>query len=265
MNITLGEYISGDSILHKMDPRVKLILLIILMAALFLFNIYLAFIAYSFLILIMTSISKIKLKSVLKSLKPLYWILLATLFTNPFFHDGNILFSYSVIKITDEGIFIGITMTYRLMILIILSSFLTLTTKPIQMADAVEDLCNPLKFFKINPHIIAMIITLGIRFVPTTIREFEEITKAQKSRGVDFENVNMIQKIKNFIPIIFPLILLTFQRADELSMAMEARCYTENKTRSSRKKLKITNMDYKAIYFVILFIITIVLLQIFAV
>jgi len=265
MNITLGQYIEGDSILHKADPRVKFLLLIILIFSLFFFDIKIAFIAYSLLILTIIYISKIPFKSIIKSLKPIYWILILTLVSNPFFHDGAAIFSYSFFSITREGIIIGITMTYRLMLLIMLSSFLTLTTKTITMADAVEDLLKPLKFIKVNPHTIAIIISLGLRFVPTTIREFNQITKAQKSRGVDFENGNLFTKIKNFIPIIFPLILITFQRADELSMAMEARCYTENKTRAKRNKLKISLVDYKMIFFTFLFIITLIILQNFTI
>jgi len=265
MNITLGQYIEGNSILHKADPRVKFVLLIILIFSLFLFDIKIAFIAYSFLILTIIYISKIPFKSVIKSLKPIYWILILTLVSNPFFHDGTVILSSSFFTVTEEGIIIGLTMTYRLILLILLSSFLTLTTKTITMADAVEDLLKPLKYFKVNPHTIAMIITLGLRFVPTTIREFNQITKAQKSRGVDFENGNLLTKIKNFIPIIFPLILITFQRADELSMAMEARCYTENKTRSKRNKLKISFLDYEIIFFTFLFIITLIILQNFTI
>ncbi|MBP3721693.1 MAG: energy-coupling factor transporter transmembrane protein EcfT [Selenomonadaceae bacterium] len=261
MNITLGQYIDGDSFLHNMDSRVKFILIVILIIALFLFNIYLSLFAYTILTIILIYISKIPLNSVIKSIKPLYWILLLTLLTNPFFHEGKIIFSYSIISVTEEGILIGITMTVRLLLLIILSSLLTFTTKTIVLADAIEDLLKPLKYFKINPHTIAMIVSLGLRFVPTTIKEFEQIVKAQKSRGMDFDDGNLIKKIKNFIPIIFPLILLTFKRAEELSLAMEARCYTENKIRTRRKKLKMTVIDYKAVLFVFLFILTLIILQ----
>lgn len=261
MNITLGQYIEGNSILHKCDPRVKFILLIILIFSLFLLDLKIAFIGYSILILTIIYISKIPFKSMINSLKPIYWIMILTLISNPFFHEGAVIFSYSFFTITKEGIIIGLTMTYRLILLIILSSFLTLTTKTITMADAIEDLLKPLKFFKVNPHTIAIIISLGLRFVPTTIREFNQITKAQKSRGIDFENGNLIKKIKNFIPIIFPLILITFQRADELSMAMEARCYTENKIRSKRNKLKITSTDYKITLCASIFILTLIFFQ----
>lgn len=261
MNITLGQYVPGNSILHKIDPRVKFILLIILILVLFFFDIYIAFIGYTLFASMLIYISKVPFKSVLKSLKPLYWILLITLLTNPFFHEGTVVFYCSFFSISKEGIIIGITMTYRLILLIVLSSFLTLTTKTVEMTDAVESLLSPLKFLNVNPHIIAMIISLGLRFVPTTIREFNQITKAQKSRGVDFESGNLINKVKNFIPIIFPLILLTFKRADELSMAMEARCYTENKARTVRKKLQITFIDYKAMFFTLIFICCLIFLE----
>lgn len=261
MNITLGQYVDGNSLLHKMDPRVKFLLLVVLIISLFIFNIYLSLLTFSLFIFILIYISKIPLKSIIKSLQPVYWILLLTLFTNPFFHEGTVIFSYSIISVTKEGILIGFSMAYRLLLLILLSSFLTLTTKTITMADAIEDLLKPLKYFKINAHTIAMIITLGLRFVPITINEFKQIVKAQKSRGVDFDNGNIIKKINNFIPIIFPLILLAFQRAEELSTAMEARCYTETKSRSKRKKFKITVTDYKAILFTFLFILTLAILQ----
>lgn len=254
MNITLGQYIDGDSLLHKLDARVKFILVVILIIALFLFDIYLSLTAYSVLVFMLIYISGISLKSIIKSLKPIYWILLLTLLTNVFFHEGKIIFSYSLISVTEEGIIIGVTMAFRLLLLILLSSFLTLTTKIIVMLDAVENLLKPLRYLKINPHTIAMIIGLGLHFVPETLKEFEQIVKAQKSRGVDFDNGNLIKKIKNFIPIIFPLILLSFKKAEELSAAMEARCYTENKIRTGRKKFQITSEDYKAMLFTFCFI-----------
>ncbi len=265
MNITLGQYIDGASALHKTDPRIKFVLLAILILSLFIFDFKATLPSYTALILFLAYISEIPLKSLIASLKPIWWILAFTLLFNPFAHEGEILFSVFGISATKEGCITGFVMAYRFALFMLLSSFLTLTTKPIALTDAVEDILKPLKLFKISPHYAAMIMTLAFRFVPTTIREYEQIVKAQKSRGIDFEDIGIFKRIKNMGAIVFPLMLLSFQRADDLSFAMEARCYNENKTRNKRKKWSVKKEDYLAVVFIVLFTLCNLYLQKFTV
>ncbi|MBR3722603.1 MAG: energy-coupling factor transporter transmembrane protein EcfT [Selenomonadaceae bacterium] len=262
MNITLGQYIDGNSVLHKTDPKIKLMLIVPLVFSLFIFDYKVTFPTYTALILFLARISKIPFKSLIISLKPVWWILAFTLLLNPFFHEGEILFSIFKISATKEGAVTGFVMAYRFALFILLSSFLTLTTKTVALTDAVEDILKPLKLVNISPHYAAMTISLAFRFVPTTIHEYEQIVKAQKSRGIYFDEGGIFRRIKNMGAIVFPLMLLTFQRAEDLSFALEARCYNEN--RGKRKQSRMNGNDYLAIAFITVFIICNVFLQFYS-
>ena len=251
--IMLGQFFPGNSILHRLDPRTKIILLFFLMILIFFAD---GAAAYSILIFFTAAIiflSKIPPLTVLKSLKPLSWIILFTLAIHFVSHDGEVLARFFVFKITDAGIEQGILLTLRLVLLIILSSLLTFTTSPIKLTDAMEKILSPLSKFGVPAHELAMMMTIALRFIPTLLEETDKIIKAQKSRGADFETGNIFRRLKNFVPILVPLFLSSFRRADDLAMAMEARCYRGGKGRTHMKILKFGREDYFAGIFVILF------------
>ena len=251
-DITLGQFFPGNSILHKLDPRTKIISLFVMMIIIFV-----ADGAFAYLFLTLTTatlifLSKIPPLTVLKSLKPLSWIILFTLLIHLISHDGEILAEVFIFKITVEGLRSGILISLRLVLLIILSSLLTFTTSPIKLTDAMEKILSPLKKFGVPAHELAMMMTIALRFIPTLFEETDKIIKAQKSRGVDFESGNIFKRLKNFVPILVPLFLSSFRRADELAMAMEARCYRGGEGRSHMKELKFCREDFFAVGFVIL-------------
>ena len=260
-DITFGQFFPGNSILHKLDPRTKIILLFLLMILIFAAD---GVAAYTFLIFFTAAIiflSKIPPLTVLKSVKPLSWIILFTLLIHFVSHDGEILAKIFIFNVTDEGIKFGIFISLRLILLIIFSSLLTFTTSPIQLTDAMEKILSPLKKFGVPAHELAMMMTIALRFIPTLIEETEKIIKAQKSRGVDFESGNLIKRLKNFVPILVPLFLSSFRRADELAMAMEARCYRGGEGRTHMRELKFLRKDYLSIIFVILIFILVMLMS----
>lgn len=243
-DITLGQFFPGNSILHKLDPRTKIILLFVLMILIFAAD---GIFAYTFLTVTTAAIiflSKVPLLTVLKSVKPLMWIILFTLLIHFVSHDGEVLAKIFIFKITDEGIKFGILISLRLILLIIFSSLLTFTTSPIQLTDAMEKILSPLAKFGVPAHELAMMMTIALRFIPTLIEETDKIIKAQKSRGVNFESGNIFRRMKNFVPILVPLFLSSFRRADDLAMAMEARCYRGGEGRTHMRELKFRRRDF---------------------
>ena len=250
-DITLGQFFPGNSIIHRLDPRTKIISVFVLMILIFMAD---GAAAYTFLTVATCAaifISKIPPSTVLKSLKPVSWIILFTLLIHLFTHKGNVLAEIWFFKITDEGVKFGVLISLRLILLIIFSSLLTFTTSPIQLTDALEKILSPLKKIGVPAHEFAMMMTIAIRFIPTLLEELDKIIKAQKSRGADFESGNIFERLKNFVPILVPLFISSFRRADELAMAMEARCYRGGEGRSHMKSLYFTSLDYFALMFVI--------------
>lgn len=245
-DITLGQFFPSESILHRLDPRTKIISVFVMMILIFAAD---GTVAYTFLTLITCAavfLSKIPPLTVLKSLKPISWIILFTFLIHLFTHEGEILAEIFIFKLTDEGLKFAILITLRLVLLIIFSSLLTFTTSPIQLTDALENLLSPLKKIGVPAHEFAMMMTIALRFIPTLIEELDKIIKAQKSRGADFESGNIIQRMKNFVPILVPLFLSSFRRADELAMAMEARCYRGGEGRTHFRQLKFKRLDILA-------------------
>ena len=249
--ITLGQFFPGKSILHQLDPRTKIISLFALLIAIFATQGWSAYLALTVLTLSLIFLSKVPPLTVLKSVKPLSWIILFTLLIHFVSHDGEVLAKVYVFKVTTEGIIYGVQISLRLVLLIMLSSLLTFTTSPLQLTDATEKLLSPLKRFGVPSHELAMMMTIAIRFVPTLIEEADKIIKAQKSRGLDFESGGFVKKLRAMVPILVPLFLSSFRRADDLAMAMEARCYRGGEGRTHMKQLRLTNLDYCAATFVI--------------
>lgn len=245
-DITLGQFFPGNSILHRLDPRTKLILLFVLMILIFVAKGTAAYVLLTCATAALISISQIPPLTVLKSLRPLMWIILFTLLIHLVSHDGEILAQIFIFKVTDEGVRWGVLISLRLVLLIILSSLLTFTTSPIKLTDAMEKLLSPLARFGVPAHELAMMMTIALRFVPTLIEETDKIMKAQKSRGVDFESGNLLKRLKMFVPILVPLFLSSFRRADDLAMAMEARCYRGGEGRTHMKQLNFRRADLMA-------------------
>jgi len=251
-NITLGQFFPGNSILHRLDPRTKIILLFVLMILIFAAEGWEAYTALTLLTAGLIFLSKVPPLTVIKSVKPLSWIILFTLLIHFVSHDGEILAEIYVFKVTQEGIIYGVLISLRLVLLICLSSLLTFTTSPLKLTDATEKLLSPLKKIGVPSHELAMMMTIAIRFVPTLIEETDKIIKAQKSRGLDFESGGFMKKLKSMVPILVPLFLSSFRRADDLAMAMEARCYRGGEGRTHLKQLRLTNLDFYAAAVVLL-------------
>ncbi|SMC28705.1 energy-coupling factor transport system permease protein [Clostridium acidisoli DSM 12555] len=254
-DITIGQYIPGDSFVHKLDPRVKIILSLLYIIDLFLINQYVGYIfviAFTAAIII---VSKIQLRYIYNGLKPIFILLIITALMNILMTPGNnLIFSYGVIKIYKEGLNLAGFMMLRLVFLIVGTSLLTLTTSPIELTDGLEKLMNPLKKIGVPAHELAMMMTIALRFIPTLIDETDKIMKAQMARGADFESGNLVQRAKSLIPVLVPLFISSFRRADELAMAMEARCYRGGDGRTRMKILKLKYRDGIATFITLLLI-----------
>ena len=260
-DITLGQFFPGNSLIHRLDPRVKIVLLFVLMVLFFSIDSTISYVILTLLILSLIFISKIPISAILKSLKPLLWIAVFTFLVHLVSHDGEILYDCFLFKITDEGLYKGIVITLRLILLIVMSSLLMFTTSPLKLTDATEKLLSPLSRFGVPAHELAMMMTIALRFIPTLLEETDKIIKAQSARGVDFESGNLIKRAKSMVPILVPLFLSAFRRADELAMAMEARCYRGGEGRTHMKKLQIQSLDYTAILFVLLVFVIVISLE----
>ncbi len=246
-DITIGQYISGHSFLHKMDPRGKIIAVMLYMIALFVINNmvgYWSMVAVSVLIVL---ISQVPLKFFLKGLKPMVFIVILTVVLQMFMTPGEILWQWGFLRLTREGIKQAIFMGTRLVLLVGITSVLTLTTTPISLTDGIEQLLKPLSKIGVPAHELAMMMTIALRFIPTLIEETDKIMKAQAARGADFESGNLLQRAKALIPLLVPLFLSAFKRADELAMAMEARCYRGGENRTRMKQLSYTYRDALAL------------------
>ena len=251
-NITIGQYIYRDSIIHKLDPRVKIIVVILVITTIFLVNSWAGFFIIGLYLFINIFLTRVNPKFVLKGIKPLLFIIFFTLLIHFFTTPGDVIYRIWILNITREGIHRGLFISVRLFYLILSTSWLTLTTSPIALTDGIEKLFSFLKIIKVPAHEIAMMMTIALRFIPTLMEETEKIIKAQISRGADFESGNLIKRIQNFLPIIIPLFINAFHRADDLSIAMEARCYRGGEGRTHYRQLSITSIDRGFIIFTLL-------------
>lgn len=241
-DITIGQYFPGESIVHRFDPRLKIITMIFFIISLFFINTFIPYIFVAIYLFIIIKIGNLPLKVVLKGLKPLRWILLITFVINIFFLPGEPLFKLGFLTISKEGLKTACLMAIRLMFLVLGTSLLTYTTSPIELTDGIEALLKPMKKIGVPSHEIAMMMTIALRFIPTLIEETDKIMKAQMARGADFESGNIIKRSKNLVPLLVPLFVNSFRRADELATAMEARCYRGGVGRTKMKVLVLENM-----------------------
>ena len=246
-DITLGQYFPGNSPVHRLDPRTKLLLLVAYIVVLFTADNWASYLAVFAFLAIVIAISKIPLKSIVSGMKPLVMILIFTGILNIFFTAGEtVLLSFWVITITTEGIIRAIYMVARILMLITGTFLLTYTTSPIALTDGLESLLGPLKKLRLPVHELAMMMCIALRFIPTLIEETDKIMSAQKARGADFENGNLIQRVKALVPILVPLFISAFRRADELATAMECRCYQGGDGRTKMKLLRYKAADFYA-------------------
>ena len=246
-DITIGQYYPTNSIIHKLDPRVKILSTFAYIISLFLVKKYIGYVLIALFIYTVTKVARIPLKYILKGLKAIFVIILFTVVLNVFMTPGEtILFEYGWLKVTLEGLIIAINMVTRLVLLIVGSSLLTLTTSPIELTDGLEALLNPFSKIGVPAHEIAMMMSIALRFIPILLEETDKIMKAQMARGADFESGGLIKRAKSLIPILVPLFISAFRRADELAMAMEARCYRGGENRTRMKQLILKDNDYVA-------------------
>ncbi|NLP46448.1 MAG: energy-coupling factor transporter transmembrane protein EcfT [Epulopiscium sp.] len=261
-NITIGQYYPVDSYIHNLDPRVKIMGTFVYIISLFLVP---NFIGYGIVLLflwMLIRISKVPFSYIVRGLKSIIMILIFTLGLNVFLTPGeHVLFQWKFIQVTGEGIYIALFMGVRLILLIMGSSLLTLTTSPIQLTDGIENLLSPFKKIGVPSHEIAMMMTIALRFIPILLEETDKIMKAQMARGADFESGGFIKRAKSLIPILIPLFISAFRRADELALAMEARCYRGGENRTRLKQLAMKKEDYKAIVIIGSLVIALVLLR----
>ena len=247
-DITIGQYYPSESLLHKVDPRMKLILTFAIIVVIFLCKSFLSLGLIALTALAAVLLSKVPFKMVLKSLKPLVIILIFTAILNIFYTTGGkVYFAWKFIEITEKGVNTAVFTMIRIIVLVTISSLLTYTTTPTMLTDALERVLSPLKIFKIKVHTLAMMMTLALRFIPTLIEEIDRIMNAQKARGADLESGGIIQRAKALVPIFIPLMVSAFRRAYELAFAMTCRCYTGGEGRTRMKQMKLKGIDYFAL------------------
>lgn len=248
-DITFGQYFESNSFVHKLDPRTKLLLLIAVIVFIFVSQNAIALSLVALLILLCVFFSKVPLKMYLKNLKAVLPIIIFTMIINLFYNaSGDVLISFWKLTITTTSLYRAFYMAARILLLIIASAVLTYTTTPNDLTDAIEKLLSPLRFIGLKNavHTLAMMMTIALRFIPTLIEETQKIMNAQKARGADLENGNLIERIKALIPILIPLLISSVRRAYELAEAMESRCYNGGEGRVRMKQLKYTANDYIA-------------------
>lgn len=261
-NITIGQYIPGDSVIHRSDPRTKIILAIAYMAVIFLVHTLWTFVAITLFTILAVVISGVPLKYTLRGLKPLLLIIVFTTVINIFTTAGTPISNIVPFRyITYEGLILAAKLGLRLALVIISGSLLTFTTTPILLTDGIEKLLNPFKKIGIPAHELAMMMSIALRFIPTLLEETDKIMKAQAARGADFDTGNLVQRAKSFVPVLVPLFVSAFRRADELATAMEARCYRGGTGRTRMRQLKFTDADLKVSIATVAFFTGLLLIQ----
>lgn len=251
-DITIGQYYPVESMVHRRDPRLKILSVFGFVIVLFLIDSLVNYLYVVAFLGFVIFVAKVPLRYILKGLKPIFLIILFTFTINMFLTSGETLYKIWIFKITREGLHQAIFMSLRLVFLIIGTSMLTLTTSPIELTDGIEKLLNPFKKIGLPAHELAMMMTIALRFIPTILEETDKIMKAQMARGADFESGNIVKRAKSLIPLLVPLFIGAFRRADDLATAMEARCYRGGKSRTRMKQLKFNKGDLAASLIILL-------------
>lgn len=250
LDITLGQYYPGNSFIHRLDPRTKILSTLLLIIAVFLANTAVGYAALCAMVLFIILISGLPFMLVLKSVKPLLFIIVLTLVLHVVMGQGeHVLYQWKFIRVTEEGLRLGVQMAMRLILLLMISSILTFTTSPIVLTDGIEALLRPFRVIGVPAHELAMMMTIALRFIPTLMEETDRIIKAQTARGADFSGGNLLVRAKNMLPILVPLFISAFRRADDLAVAMEARCYRGGEGRTRMHQLAYRSGDVMAFVF----------------
>lgn len=262
MNIILGQFIPTGSIIEYLDARIKLICTFLYIASVFMCDSVLCFGLCALFLCVVIAISKLSFFRILKGIKGMAFILLFTVVMNLlFYHEGESILKFGIINITDESVINSLVIASRLILVVLFPSILTLTTKPLELTIAIEDLLSPLKRFKVPVTDLAMMMSIALRFIPTLYDEMDKIKKAQISRGADFDTGSIFKRIKSLAPVIVPLFVSSFRRADELAYAMEARCYDGSVARTRLNNPKLYTRDYISITIMVIFVIGIIIME----
>lgn len=262
-DITLGQYYQADSVIHRLDPRVKILGTVCFIVSLFITENFIAYGLASVFLITVIRISKVPFKFMVKGMKPILFLLILTVIINLFLQTGDVVVKFWVFTITKQGIKTAILMAVRLTFLVIGSSLMTLTTTPNNLTDGLEKIMKPLKVIKVPVHEIAMMMSIALRFIPILLEETDKIMKAQVARGADFETGNIFKKAKSLVPILVPLFVSAFRRANDLAMAMEARCYRGGNNRTKMKPLKYKRRDAFAYLLLLTYLAAVILIKIF--
>jgi energy-coupling factor transport system permease protein len=262
--VSFGQYYPANSFVHKCDPRLKIVFLVAYIVAVFLAKNFYALGACAFVFLLMAAFSGVPLKSLLRSVKAVLFLLAFTSILNLFFHTGEtVIWQWWIIKISKEAIYFTVFFAVRLFLLVLGSAVLTLTTTPVALTDGLESLLSPLKVIRFPVHELALIMSIALRFIPILTDETGRIMNAQKARGADFETGGLFKRVKAIIPILIPLLISAFRRADELGDAMDARCYSGSKVRTKYKKLTFTWRDGVALFLLCALFAGVILLRVY--
>lgn len=260
-DVTFGQYYPSNSFVHKMDARIKLVLCLLYMVGIFFVTSFVEFAFITVFLLALIGFSKVPIRSVFKSVKGIIFLLLFTVILNVFFNkDGKVLVEWKFIVITDGGLIYAAKMFLRLVYLVVGSSVLMLTTTPVDLTHAIESLLKPLRVIKFPAHELALIMSLTLSFIPSLIEETDRIIRAQKARGADFDTGGLVKRVKAFVPILIPLLVGGFRRADELANAMNSRCYEGAKKRTQMRVMKLSWRDLVGTLITLIFFVTIFVL-----
>lgn len=259
-DVAFGQYYPTGSVVHRMDPRMKLLLTIMFVVAIFFVNTYFGFMLTAAVLILIILIAKLPMLSVLKSVRAIIFIVIFAAVINLFMiGNGEVLWSWKALQITDQGVHTTIKMTLRLVLLISGASLLTLTTTPVEIADGTESLIKPLALIKVPVHDIAMIMSIALRFIPTLFEETQKIISAQKARGASFDTGGLIARAKALLPVLIPLFVNSFRRADELAFAMDARCYNATEKRTKMKVMRFGAADFVAFFLIAAYFVAVLL------
>jgi energy-coupling factor transport system permease protein len=243
-NFALGQYYPADSFIHRLDPRTKIIMALAILVVIFLINTFIGFAVVGAFFFTEVALSKVSFNCVIRTVRPLIFIIAFTFVLNMFFYNGEtVWFEWGILKCTEEGFIKALFMAIRLLLLIMSTSLMTLTTSPVQLTDGLERLAAPFSKMGAPVHEMAMMMSIALRFIPTLTDETDRIQKAQTARGAEFDTGNIFKKAKNMIPLLVPLFISAFKRADELALAMESRCYHGGEGRTKMKVLVFTKND----------------------
>ncbi len=262
--VAFGQYYPSNSFAHKCDPRAKILFLIAFIVGIFISKNFYALGLCGLVFVVAVATSKVPLKTLVKSVKAVLFLLVFTAILNLFFRkDGEVVFNWAFITVTKEGVYSTLFLGARLFLLVLASSLLTLTTTPVSLTDGIESLLTPLKWIKFPVHELALVMSIALRFIPILTDETARIMNAQKARGADFETGSLVKRVKAVIPVLIPLLVSSFRRADELGDAMDARCYSGSAVRTKYKKLSFGFRDVLTFVFVTAFLVGIILLKIY--